>query len=84
MVWGDNGMGWGWCRLVKAKKTCVLQVEGKEAHVGLLECHLCLCVSVCVCVCVGVCICVCARADVRACVYVCIGLWPCAHARKPA
>ena len=53
----------------------MLQVEGKEAHVGVLECHLCVCVSVsvsvsvsvCVCVCVFVCLFVRARACAHAC-----------------
>ena len=44
----------------------MLQDEGKEAHVGVLECHSCVCVSVCLCVCL--CVYVCARA----CVYVCM------------
>ena len=44
----------------------MLQVEGKEAHVGVLECHLCVCVSVCLCVCV--CVCMCVRAHACMCV----------------
>ena len=44
----------------------MLQVEGKEAHVGVLECHLCVCVSVCLCMCVYVCV----RA--RVCAHACM------------
>ncbi len=46
----------------------MLQVEGKEAYVGVLECHLCVCVSVCLCACVYVC--VCARVCAHACMCV--------------
>ena len=46
----------------------MLQVEGKEAHVGVLECHLCVCVSGGLCMCVSVCV----RARVRAHACMCV------------
>ena len=44
----------------------MLQVEGKEAYVGVLECHLGVCVSVFLCACV--CVCMCVRAHACMCV----------------
>jgi hypothetical protein len=63
----------------------VLQVEGKEAHVGVLEGHLCVCVCVrvcvCVCVCVRVCVCVCVCVCLFVCVCVCVCACVCVGVR---
>ena len=58
----------------------MLQVEGKEAHVGVLECHLCVCVSVCLCLCVYLCVRARVRARMRVCVYWPMAVRSCAQA----